>query len=267
MSIRRAPRPETRFYTLDKSISEDPRLSWAARGVLIFLLGKPDNWEVSVKHLISQTANAIGKASGRDGVRVVLKELEQAGYLVADYARSEGGAFAGMAYTVHETPVAVSPQTENPAPVTPETDLPAPAQPAPAKPHLISNEDKTRTDTEQKAMSEQVADAFEMFWKSSHKNGSKKKAGELFASLVKRNKEDPVAFAMVLVNDTIARKKAEQFGFDKLHITTYLNQERWNDRIEQQQAAIKPGSINQDFAGKTYTNTPDNQFADFLTDD
>lgn len=145
VSIIRAPRPENNFYMLNKSISEDERLSWAARGMLIFLLGKPDNWEVSVRHLINQTQNAIGKASGRDAVRVVLKELEEAGYLKADLARSEGGAFNGMAYTVSEIP---EPKTENPAPATPQPENPAPAEPAPANPPLIRTELQQSTDLE-----------------------------------------------------------------------------------------------------------------------
>jgi len=140
MSIIRAPRPDSGFYTLNKEISEDARLSWAARGVLVFLLGKPDHWEVSVRHLMNQTENAIGKRTGRDGIRGILKELEQAGYLVMDQARSNAGEFNGTAYTVCEKPI--SPETEKPAPVeeSPETDLPAPDLPAPPNPHLIKNE-------------------------------------------------------------------------------------------------------------------------------
>lgn len=145
MSIIRAPRPESNFYMLDKQISEDERLSWAARGMLIFLLGKPDNWEVSVRHLINQTQNAIGKSSGRDAVRVILKELEDAGYLKADYARSEGGVFNGMAYIVSEVP---EPKTENPAPDTPKPENPAPAKPAPANPPLIRTELQQNTESE-----------------------------------------------------------------------------------------------------------------------
>ncbi len=146
MSIIRGPRPETKFYTLDKCISEDARLSWASRGLLIFLLGKPDNWEVSVKHLINQTKDVIGNKTGRDGVRSILKELEAAGYLTVDRARNDTGAFSGMAYTVCERPMDVSgsprtdepavvPQTANPAPA-----VPAPAKPAPANPPLIKND-------------------------------------------------------------------------------------------------------------------------------
>lgn len=134
MSIIRAPRPETKFYTLDKSISEDSRLSWASRGLLIFLLGKPDHWEVSVRHLINQTKDAIGKASGRDAVRVLLKELEAAGYLTVDRARNESGVFNGMAYTVCERPIDVAPGAENPGVEPPQTENPGPANPSPEEP-------------------------------------------------------------------------------------------------------------------------------------
>lgn len=145
MSIIRGPRPETKFYTLDKAISEDDRLSWASRGLLIFLLGKPDNWEVSVRHLINQTKSCLGKSSGRDAVRVILKELEAAGYLTVDRARNETGAFNGMAYTVCERPISVAPQADNPGVERPQTDNPSPAkpspdEPSPANPPLIKND-------------------------------------------------------------------------------------------------------------------------------
>ncbi|MBX9755848.1 MAG: hypothetical protein K2X80_13920, partial [Pseudomonadaceae bacterium] len=83
---------------------------------MIFLLGKPDNWEVSVGHLIKQTEKAAGKRSGRDAVRVILAELERVGYLTADKARV-GGRFDGMAYTVSE--FANPPETDYPAPDSP----------------------------------------------------------------------------------------------------------------------------------------------------
>lgn len=80
MSIIRAPRPDNNFYMLDKRISEDKRLGWAARGLLIYLLGKPDNWRVSVPALIAET-NGAGFKTGRDGVYRILKELAGAGYV------------------------------------------------------------------------------------------------------------------------------------------------------------------------------------------
>lgn len=161
MSIRRAPRPESNFYLLDKGISEDPRLSWAARGMLIFLLGKPDHWEVSTAHLIRQTDDA-GKRSGRDGVRAILKELIDCGYVTRIPARSGKGEFGGYDYLVSEVPQAANdddgnpgkpsetPGTENPSSVAPGTDSPAPDLPAPANPPQVSIDIKTRTEEQQK---------------------------------------------------------------------------------------------------------------------
>ena len=164
MSIRRGPRPDTRFYTVSKDLSEDTGLSWAARGMLIFLLGKPDNWEVSVEHLIKQTKGS-SKPSGRDAVRGIIKELIDAGYMQADIRRQEGGTFNGMDYVVHELPVKPEgqqePQTDNTvADESPQTDNPSTAEPCTAEPltadHLlIKNEyqqgmiEGTKTDIQQ----------------------------------------------------------------------------------------------------------------------
>lgn len=137
MSIRRGKRPDTRFYTLNKDISEDTRLSWSARGLLIFLLGKPDNWTVSVAHLIKQTADS-ARPSSRDAVRNIIGELVAAGYMKADTARSENGKFRGMDYVVSE-----SPETDNPSPEDPQQpqpEKPSPDEPLPDNPLLINND-------------------------------------------------------------------------------------------------------------------------------
>lgn len=179
MSIRRAPRPEQSFYTLDKSISEDPRLSWGARGLLIFLLGKPDHWEVSVVHLINQTKDAVGKRSSRDAVRAILKELEAVGYLVADQARNDTGKFGGMAYTVNEVPV--PPQTEKPLTATPQTDKPSPDNPPLVSTELLaSNETSANCSPDGSQCSGDIFDqaATLASIQSSSSNGT----GEIFAA-------------------------------------------------------------------------------------
>jgi hypothetical protein len=141
MAIRRAPRPDSNFYHLDKTISEDNRLSWAARGVLVFLLGKPDDWEVSVAHLIKQTSKT-ARHSGRDAILGLLAELEAAGYVSKQPKRSDGqppedgkkkikrGAFCGIDYLVSENGA--------PSPISPRPDLTAPVQQAPVNPTQIN---------------------------------------------------------------------------------------------------------------------------------
>ncbi|MCW7549224.1 hypothetical protein B5C26_02945 [Photorhabdus luminescens] len=142
MAIRRAPRPDSKFYTLDKSISEDTKLSWGARGLLIYLLGKPDNWEVSVANLINQTQDSM-KPSGRDAVRALLKELANTGYLQSEKKRGNSGNFDGMSYVVCESG-GFSPETDYPSP-----DEPLTAEPLPDNPPLISNELKQELNIKQ----------------------------------------------------------------------------------------------------------------------
>jgi hypothetical protein len=122
MSITRAPRPESNFYILDKRISEDQRLSWGARGLLIFLLGKPDSWTVSINHLRDETKNS-AKPTGRDGVYGLLDELIQAGYVIRSQERQDSGGFSNNAYMVRESPL---------------PDLPYTGLPDTAKPTLVS---------------------------------------------------------------------------------------------------------------------------------
>lgn len=100
-----------------------------------------------------------------------------------------------------------------------------------------------------------LTEAFEVFWSAGMVKTGKKKAFTVFASLVKRDKVEPKAFAEKLAADVKARIEAEQFGFDKLHPTTYLNQERWNDDLpaKKETGRFKPrhhglDRLNQDIA-------------------
>jgi hypothetical protein len=152
MSIIRAPRPESNFYLLDKAISEDSRLTWAARGLLVFLLGKPDNWRVSVAHLRAQTAGS-AKPTGRDGVYALLDELIAAGYVKRSQSRAEGGKMGEIQYLVSEIPASNDRRPPEPLPAEPDTAKPLPAEPDTAKPlpattTLTSTELLTRIDSE-----------------------------------------------------------------------------------------------------------------------
>lgn len=146
MSIVRAPRPETNWYLLDKRISEDSRLSWAARGMLIFLLGKPDHWRVSVKALINETAGA-QKSSGRDAVYGLLRELQDAGYVERQQRMTAAGAYEEVDYIVHESPDL--PLTENPE-AAPLTGLPDTAEPLTANPTLVNTDKAVSTEVKQR---------------------------------------------------------------------------------------------------------------------
>lgn len=144
MSIVRLAR-KTQFYTLPTATIEDTRLSWEARGLLVHLLSKPDNWNVSVKYLISQTKDCLGKRSGRDKVYAILQELRMAGYVRTAFKRVEGGVFKGVIYEVSEDPdieagaayiASLSSGPDQPFPANPDTVVPI--RPLPDLPDTVA---------------------------------------------------------------------------------------------------------------------------------
>lgn len=87
-----------RYTIISKVPLEDSRLSWKARGLLSYLLSKPDNWTVIVSHLIKEAPD------GRDGVTAGLKELERLGYIKRTKRLNSGNRFDGMDTEVFEEP-------------------------------------------------------------------------------------------------------------------------------------------------------------------
>ncbi|WP_432475323.1 hypothetical protein ACRRRS_22045 (plasmid) [Brucella anthropi] len=83
------------FTTVPNEIANDSALSFEARGLLIYLLAKPDNWQVQIKDI--QREGQIG----RDKAYKLLRELKDRGYIVADASRTDG-KFASLNYTVYD---------------------------------------------------------------------------------------------------------------------------------------------------------------------
>ena len=74
-------------------------------------------------------------------------------------------------------------------------------------------------------------DLFDLFWINSSKRGDKKKAYSYFNKILNK-KDSPKEFTDFLINDIKQRKESGQLGFDQMHITTYLNGERFDDEIQ-----------------------------------
>jgi hypothetical protein len=74
-------------------------------------------------------------------------------------------------------------------------------------------------------------DLFDSFWSQSSKRGNKKTAYNYFNKILNK-KDSPEQFTDFLINDMKKRKDTSQMGFDQMHITTYLNGERFDDEIQ-----------------------------------
>jgi hypothetical protein len=69
---------------IDKRPINNKEISWAAKGLLAYLLSKPNHWEIILSDLLKQSTD------GRDGVRAIIKELIAAGYIVKRSFRDKG---------------------------------------------------------------------------------------------------------------------------------------------------------------------------------
>jgi hypothetical protein len=74
---------EREYVSISNAILQNKALTWEARGVMAYLLSKPDGWECRNYDLVNQ-----GPA-GKTVIQRVLKELQQAGY-VHRYQKSDG---------------------------------------------------------------------------------------------------------------------------------------------------------------------------------
>jgi hypothetical protein len=85
MTTHRKPKTKN-FSIIDNEFMNDPLLDWDAKGMLAYLLSKPDDWRVNKTGLINAVQN-----SGEVKVESILKKLEVAGYLVRWQSRDTKG--------------------------------------------------------------------------------------------------------------------------------------------------------------------------------
>lgn len=144
-TIIRTNKRENPYVMIDKYGLNDERLSWKAKGLLAYLLSKPDDWQIYESELVKRSKD------GRDAVRTALRELESNGYITRRQLRKEDGSFGSMEYIVYERPIINPedfdtddgksvhgesiPQTENPSTGNPRTENP-----------LLLNNDLTKND-------------------------------------------------------------------------------------------------------------------------
>lgn len=108
--IVRIEKRENPFVQIDKRPLEDIHLSWRAKGILAYLISKPNNWEVRSEDIIAHGSE------GRDAVRAAMAELRSYGYAKLEQTRN------GKQWIVFEEPCPEKPSME-----------PCPEKPTPEK--------------------------------------------------------------------------------------------------------------------------------------
>jgi hypothetical protein len=96
-------RLESQFTTTCNSSASDSRLSFAARGLLWYLVSRPSNWKIHRSQLAKQYTGK-ERGNGRDAVDKMMRELIRYGYVVYKKTKSKEGYWV-HSYNVYPMPV------------------------------------------------------------------------------------------------------------------------------------------------------------------
>jgi len=192
--IIRIKKRENPYAQIDKRLLFDKGLSYKARGILAYLLAKPDDWSVHVLDLIENSPD------GRESVQSGLKELKDRGYATLHTNRNEKGHVTGKEWIIQELPTdgfsvgRFNRKTEKPS---------------------VINNNRGNTNNDNTAASEKdAAYTFEKFWNEyGFKKGSKSKAILKFSKLTGADLEAlrqaiPIYVRSTVTKDTGDRKAA-----------------------------------------------------------
>ena len=96
---------QRRFTTVDNAPFEDRRLRLDTRGLLGYLLTKPDGWEIRIDDLLrlEEPEDGSRRPLGREKIFRMLRELKTYGYLYRTQVNGEGGQFETVCY-LYENP-------------------------------------------------------------------------------------------------------------------------------------------------------------------
>ncbi|XVK93318.1 replication protein [Staphylococcus equorum] len=222
------------FVMVHKDFIHDSNLSWKAKGILLYLLSRPDDWQVYETEIVKHSSD------GLSGLKSGIKELEEVGYIQRNRKRDDKGRLKEYEYLVYEQPnhirfsnvgktnvgnsyigktnVGESHTTNN---NSTNNDL--------------TNNNNTNNDSNTSA-TDVTRERFEEWWKLYDKKLDKKKAFSLFKSALKKHSYEEVMNGTRNYLETITNKQYQKYP------KTFLGQESYmNDFTEE----VKPTGQNQ----------------------
>jgi hypothetical protein len=219
--IIRTPNRE-RYVIISKVPLEDLRLSWKARGLLSYLLSKPDEWKVIITHLVEQAPD------GEESVRAGLKELEGAGYIRRTQSRGAGSKFDSVNTEVFEEPCVFPDKTASGFSASGKTAF---GKTGTNEYMILKNNERrdisSRKTKKQPRGAEPFKDDFEEIWSIYPRGVNRREAYKKYSATRQRGIDQETLFKAV---QEYARSREGQDEKFTLHGATFFGpNERWRD--------------------------------------
>lgn len=204
------------FTQVANEVLNDTNLSFKAKGLYAYLYSKPEGWDFESGRIAKEAHD------GRDGVRSGLKELENAGYL-----RRYKTPVGRMVYLLVANPMTEKPSQE------PMTEKANDGKSHSGESRRISNkEDKVikKSLSNKEVNTSFLEKEFDTFW-----SNYPRKIGKGFARKSWLKLKPDLKIVLEAVEK---QKQSRQWESDNgkfiPHPATWLNQERWEDEVEEE---------------------------------
>ena len=106
MAIYRTMKENGDFVTVHKSFIFDSNLSAKAKGILLYFLSRPDDWQIYTSEVVKHMND------GQKSINAGINELIKYNYVHRTQKRTNTGVFSGYEYLVYEKPTEM-PFSEN----------------------------------------------------------------------------------------------------------------------------------------------------------
>ena len=221
--IRHGPAPEDHYSMVSNELARDPNISLQAKGIYLYLRSHREGWAMSTER--------IGDALGvhRNTIGKYVTELSNAGYLIKDQAKDEFGKFAGSDYVLMSSPVAQKSGNGQPctnsraAGFTGSGDI---VQHKKTNSFKKTNSLKKNNNPHQK-----FGESFESFYEEYPRHVGKNEAWKRWQQQLEKVDEDSLVKAAK--NFAIEHERQETPKQFIPHPSTFLNQERWRDYLDE----------------------------------
>lgn len=226
MATFRAIKESGNFVTVHKNFIHDSNLTFKSKGILLYLLSRPDDWQIYESEILKHTND------GKDSLKSGIKELEEIGYVVRTRKRNDKGHLNGYEYLVYEHPIQSGNSylglSDDGKSNIGESNVgkTVNGESVPTNNNRtnndLTNNNNTNNDSNTSA-TDVTRERFEEWWKLYDKKLDKKKAFSLFKSALKQDGYEAIMNGTREYLKTITNKQYQKYPKTFLSQESYLN--------------------------------------------